>query len=197
MKLTLAQLKQAVIGATDAEAAKFLEPMNETLAKYNINTPLRVAHFLAQLGHESCGFDAVREYASGAAYEGRKALGNVVAGDGVKYKGRGLIQITGRTNYGAVGKAFGVDFLANPALLESPKYAVLSAGWFWNDRGLNALADANKFDTITRRINGGINGYDDRLKRFVKACAALGILTTGEPHERMYAASAQNPTKSV
>ncbi|SHL26326.1 glycoside hydrolase family 19 protein [Hymenobacter psychrotolerans] len=175
MQLTKQLLMAALVGTTAAEADKFLGPINQTLAAYHINTPLRVAHFLAQIGHESCGLDAVREYASGVAYEGRKDLGNVVKGDGVKFRGRGLIQITGRANYYALSKAFNVDFIANPLLLESPTYAALSAGWYWNSRSLNAMADGNFFDTITKRINGGTNGYADRLNRFLVAAKALGI----------------------
>jgi putative chitinase len=175
MQLTKLQLIQSVAGCTAAEADRFVGPINQTLQRYHINTPLRVAHFLAQIGHESCGLDAVREYASGAAYEGRADLGNVKPGDGVRFKGRGLIQITGRANYFALGKAFGVDFVADPLLLEQPVYAALSAGWYWNSRNLNELADGNFFKTITKRINGGTNGYADREARFLRAAKALGI----------------------
>jgi putative chitinase len=175
MQLTKLQLLAALVGATAAEADKFLKPLNATLERYQINTPLRVAHFLAQIGHESCGLDAVREYASGAAYEGRKDLGNTQKGDGVRFRGRGLIQITGRANYFALSRAFQVDFVANPLLLEQPMYAALSAGWYWNSRSLNAMADGNFFDTITKRINGGTNGYADRMNRFLVAAKALGI----------------------
>lgn len=186
MKLTATQLQAAVIGCTAAEAAKFLGPINDTLGLYKIgDTPLRVAHFLAQIGHESGGFNAVREIASGAAYEGRKALGNTQPGDGVKFKGRGVIQITGRTNYTALGKAFGLDLLSNPALLETPEYAVKSAGWYWASRNINAIADLDTgawgpndkavFVRITKAINGGVNGIADREARFIHARQALGF----------------------
>lgn len=175
MQLTKTLLMAAVTGCSSAEADKYLGPINATLARYNINTALRVAHFLAQIGHESCGLDAAREYASGAAYEGRKDLGNTQAGDGVRFRGRGLIQITGRTNYAALGKAFGVDLCANPLLLEAPQFAALSAGWYWNSRNLNLLADKNHFISITRSINGGTNGIQDREARFLVAARALGI----------------------
>ena len=175
MQLTKQQLMAALTGCTSAEADKFLGAINTTLAVFKIDSPLRVAHFLAQIGHESCGLDAVREYASGAAYEGRKDLGNVYKGDGVKFRGRGLIQITGRANYFALSKAFRVDFVANPLLLEHPIHAAMSAGWYWNSRNLNELADGNFFDTITKRINGGTNGYADRMNRFLVAAKALGI----------------------
>ncbi|MBG8553076.1 glycoside hydrolase family 19 protein [Hymenobacter guriensis] len=175
MQLTRPQLLEAVAGCSAAEATTFIGPINKTLARYKISTPLRVAHFLAQIGHESCGLDAVREYASGAAYEGRLDLGNVHPGDGVRFRGRGLIQITGRANYYALSRAFGVDFVADPVKLEQPLYAALSAGWYWNSRNLNELADGNFFRTITKRINGGTNGYADREARFLRAAKALGV----------------------
>lgn len=142
----------------------FLEPLQRTLEKYQINTPKRIACFLAQIAHESGSLRYVKELASGEAYEGRKDLGNIYVGDGVKFKGRGLIQITGRANYEALGKYLGVDLIAKPELLEQPLYAALSAGWFWDKRKLNALADIMNFEKITRLINGGLNGYEDRLK---------------------------------
>ncbi|WP_218779884.1 glycoside hydrolase family 19 protein [Hymenobacter crusticola] len=165
----------ALVGTTAAEADLFLGPINTTLEKYQINTPQRAAHFLAQIGHESAGLDYVREIASGAAYEGRTDLGNTQKGDGVRFRGRGLIQITGRANYYALSRAFGVDFVANPLLLEQPLYAALSAGWYWNSRSLNEMADGNFFLTITKRINGGRNGYADREARFLRAAKALGV----------------------
>lgn len=184
MQLNLLQLRDAACSATP-NAEKFLAPFNETLAKYAINTPLRIAHFLAQVGHESVGLAAVREFDSGAAYEGRKDLGNCQEGDGVRFKGRGLIQITGRSNYAALGKAFGIDLLLTPSLLEAPKYAALSAGWYWSTRNLNALADKDSghwnpadkevFTRITRIVNGGINGIADREARYKSARRALGI----------------------
>ena len=175
MTLTKQLLIAAVTGATAAEADRFLGPITETLERYGITTPLRMAHFLAQIGHESCGLDYSREIASGAAYEGRRDLGNTQKGDGTRFRGRGLIQITGRTNYAALSRAFGVDFVANPLLLEQPRYAALSAGWFWASRNLNAQADANHFKAITHAINGGENGIQDRQARFLRAAQALGI----------------------
>ena len=144
----------------------------EGLNCYEINTPLRENHFIAQVAHESGEFRYLKEIASGKAYEGRKDLGNLYKGDGMRYKGRGLIQITGRSNYRELSKSFGVDFVLHPELLETPQYAVLSACWFWKSRGLNRLADVNDFLRITRRINGGTNGiqhrqiYLDRANQF-------------------------------
>jgi putative chitinase len=170
---------------------EWVEPLNETFAKYEINTPKRQACFLGQCMHESSGFKFLKEnlnysakglvatwpsrfpnieYASeyerkperiaNKVYSGR--MGNTEEGDGAKYIGRGLIQLTGKDNYKAVTEALGVDLLANPHLLEEPRYAALSAGWYWNKKGLNATADANDIETMTKRINGGSIGIADR-----------------------------------
>jgi putative chitinase len=152
---------------------------------------MRQLCFLAQVGHESGGLFYTEELASGKAYEGRKDLGNTQKGDGVKFKGRGLIQITGRANYTKLGKFLGIDLPGNPTLLGGKNVTVctaeqltnsaLSAGWFWNSRNLNTLADKmniqkdihdtanmNQFIAITKKINGGTNGLQDRLQRYVK-----------------------------
>ena len=141
-----------------------------------ITTPLRVCHFMAQLAHESAGFRATTEYASGAAYEGRKDLGNVKPGDGVRYKGRGLIQVTGRANYHALTiwiaqhyPSFSRDFVRKPEMVAAFPYAILSACWYWSARGLNADADRNNLRSITRKINGGYNGLADRRDWFARA----------------------------
>lgn len=181
--VTIEQLK-AICPNLPKNADVFIPYLAEVATKYNINTKARIAAYIAQIAHESGQFRYVREIASGKAYEGRKDLGNVIQGDGVKYKGRGLIQITGRANYKLVGKALGIDFENNPQLLETPRYAVLSSGWFWDNRGLNKFADlpdtwrsATKkytpFQYITYRINGGQNGYADRLKYYNKALQVL------------------------
>jgi len=133
----------------------------------------REAMFIAQLCHESGGFRYVEELASGKAYEGRKDLGNTEEGDGIRFKGRGLIQITGRENYRACGDALGVDLLSDPSSLEHPDLACRSAAWFWHKRGLNELADKGDFRTITKRINGGLNGWADRLAFYEKAQEVL------------------------
>lgn len=186
--MTLGQIKEATLSST-VNATKFFSCIEAACSKFDISTPARQLCFLAQVGHESGGLFYTEELASGAAYEGRKILGNTQPGDGIRFKGRGLIQITGRANYKAVGDALGINFIANPALLggknvdkcSAPqlKNAALSAGWFWNSRRLNALADlinitkpidngtnlAN-FILITKKINGGINGLNDRLNRY-------------------------------
>jgi putative chitinase len=170
---------------------KWFEPLQETFEKYQINTPQRQACFIGQCMHESGGFkhlkenlnysakalmatwpsrfpdaDTAEKYArqpemiANKVYGGR--MGNTEDGDGAKFIGRGLIQLTGKDNYTAFGEAIGEDLVANPQLVEQPRYAALSAGWFWNKRGLNALADAMDIETLTKRINGGSIGIDDR-----------------------------------
>lgn len=172
MQLTLTQLLK-IMPLARARAAVFIEPLNAAMAEFGIATLARQASFIAQLAHESGQLLYVRELASGAAYEGRKDLGNVQAGDGVRFRGRGLIQVTGRSNYAACGKALGLDLLAQPALLEQTVNACRSAGWFWQSHGLNALADAGDQVAVTRRINGGANGMAERLAYFKVAQRVL------------------------
>lgn len=150
-----------------------IEHLPETLEKYEINTRLRIAHFLAQLAHESDHFRTYEEYASGQAYEGRRDLGNVKRGDGRRYKGRGPIQITGRYNYRKYGKLLDVDLENNPELAATPRIGTLIAGEYWHQNNLNALADRDNGKQITRRINGGYNGLKDRLKKIEQAKLAL------------------------
>lgn len=183
--------------------AKWLEPLNMTFAKYDINTPVRQAFFMGQCMHESANFKAVEEnlnYSANAlmrtwpsrfpdldtankyannpekiankVYAGR--LGNTADGDGFKYRGRGIIQLTGKEAYDNCGKAIGLDLINQPQLLAAPNNAVMSAGWFWNKKGLNALADAQDFETMTKRINGGLLGLDDRRTKIAKALSILG-----------------------
>jgi predicted chitinase len=118
------------------------------------------------------------EIANGQAYEGRQDLGNVQPGDGQRFKGRGLIQLTGRANYADYGRAIGreAELLDKPALVaEDAELCVDVAGWFWSKNQLNALADADDLSTLTRRINGGLNGLDDRRRLPGRAKALLGI----------------------
>jgi putative chitinase len=154
-------------------AVRWIEPLTKAMQRYQINTVARQAAFLAQIGHESGRLFYVREIASGAAYEGRKDLGNTAPGDGRKYKGRGLIQITGRNNYTLCGNALGLDLVTNPELLEVPHNAAMSAAWFWFNNKLNDLADKGDFKKITRRINGGYNGLADRISLHASALKAL------------------------
>jgi putative chitinase len=141
------------------------------LPQYEVNTPLRISHFLAQVGHESLSLTYTEELASGAAYENRQDLGNNQKGDGVRFKGRGFIQLTGRQNYSDYSDYSGLDLLqkGNEQLISiNPQYALDVSLWFWKNRKLNNLADQDDLRTITRRVNGGYNGINDRedyLKR--------------------------------
>ena len=151
----------------------FADALPGLVDEFDLNTVMRQAHFLAQTAHESDGFNAVTEYASGRAYEGRKDLGNTRAGDGPRYKGRGLIQLTGRANYRKFGAALGVDLENEPELAADFPYAARTAGLYWKLHGLNRLADANDIRGITRAINGGYNGLEDRTQRLALALHAL------------------------
>lgn len=169
MTISIEQLKKIYTEAPVARLEKFIVPLNQTLEKYEINTPQRQRMFLAQIGHESGQLQWVQELASGKAYEGRRDLGNTQIGDGVRYKGRGLIQITGRKNYALCALGLDLPLLENPELLEQPTYAALSAGWYWYNNNLNSLCDLGLFKELTKRINGGYNGYADRYKLYQRA----------------------------
>ncbi|OEZ50364.1 chitinase class I [Janthinobacterium sp. MP5059B] len=170
--VTLVQLL-AIMPLARTRAVAFLAPLNAAMVEFGITTPARQASFLSQVGHESGSLRYVRELASGEAYEGRVDLGNTKRGDGVRFRGRGLLQVTGRANYAACGKALGLDLLAQPELLEQTVNACRSAGWFWQTRGLNALADAGDQERVTRRINGGVNGLAERLALYREARKVL------------------------
>lgn len=176
MSITQQQLLQVLPNAGPV-AGVFVPLLNAAMGHYQIVGTKRVAAFIAQIGHESGQLKYVKEIwgptAAQAKYEGRKDLGNTVAGDGSKYRGRGLIQITGRANYMACGEALGIDLIKQPELLEKPQHACMSAAWFWTTKGLNTLADADQFDRITRRINGGQNGAADRQALYARALKVL------------------------
>ena len=180
--MTLTQLQQ-VFPRARSLAGVFISSLNLAMLNRQINTPQRAAAFLAQIGHESGELHYVRELGSDQ-YLSKYDTGSLAArlgntpeadGDGQKYRGRGLIQITGRRNYLACSQAlFGDDrLLLQPQLLEQPQWACESAAWFWQSNGLNELADKGQFTTITRRINGGLNGLDDRLQLWARAKAVL------------------------
>ena len=137
----------------------FVKNFNRYNGAYGINTKLRAAHFIAQAAHESAHFRTLEEYATGRAYEGRQDLGNVTPGDGVKYKGRGIFQLTGRHNYKKFG---GILLLNNPELASAPRLSVLTAMEYWGSHSLNDLADIDDVNAVTKRINGGYNGLEDR-----------------------------------
>jgi putative chitinase len=182
---------------------EWLGPLNATFAKYDITTPIRQASFIGQCAYESNNFTKLEEnlnyrpetlmkiwpsrfpdlstamkYAhqpqllANKVYAGR--LGNNQENDGWNFHGRGLIQLTGRENYDNCGKAISVDLINQPSLLADPNYAAISAGWFWNKKGLNALADAGDYETMTKRINGGLIGLDDRKAKIAKVISVLG-----------------------
>ncbi len=147
---------------------KLVDSLNQVFTLYKINTTLRQNHFLAQVIHESGAFRYKEEIASGKAYEGRKDLGNINIGDGIKYKGRGVIQITGKSNYEQASRDFKVDFVKNPELAAEFPYCTLIAGWYWDKKNLNMFADNDDILTITKRINGGTNGLASRKQWLVK-----------------------------
>jgi len=182
MDLTDQQLLKIFPNAR-SQAGVFVSALNSAMANHRIDTPKRVAAFLAQIGHESGQLQYVRELGNNqylSKYDtGTLALrlGNTpeADGDGQKYRGRGLIQITGRANYRQCSLGlFGDErLLSLPELLEQPQWAAESAAWFWEKSGLNELADRDQFTTITRRINGGLNGLQDRLEIWARARAVL------------------------
>jgi putative chitinase len=164
------------LGIKSTLVERYIVYLNETLEKYSINTSLRVSNFLAQIFHESGNFHYTQELASGRAYEGRLDLGNDLKGEGVKYLGRGLIQLTGDYTYKRYGSYVKYDFNKNPKDLASPKYACDSAGWFWEvfkkdkfGNNLNSFSDKNDFIKITYFVNGGFNGFHDRLQNYSEA----------------------------
>ncbi|AYF48995.1 glycoside hydrolase family 19 protein [Pseudomonas fluorescens] len=168
MSITEQQLLQI-----PTNAGVFVPVLNAVMGKYGIVDKLRIAAFGAQFGHESGHLCYVREIwgptAQQAGYEGRAYLGNTVKGDGPKYRGRGLIQITGRASDMECGEALGLDLVNQPTLLEQPQHAAMSAAWFCSTRGLNTLAYQGQFVKITRRINAGLTGQDDRQALYEKA----------------------------
>ncbi|MBO5407480.1 MAG: glycoside hydrolase family 19 protein [Bacteroidales bacterium] len=173
-RLTKHKLSDAY-GVTYTQVKPYVEWLNMYCQEYEIDTPLRMAAFLAQIGYESGRMRYVEEIASGKKYEGRKDLGNTQKGDGMRFKGRGLIQITGRANYTELSNDVGINFVSQPLLLSLPEYAVMSACWFWDKRKLNKYADAGEFKEITRRINGGYNGLEDREKLYHNCKRMLNI----------------------
>lgn len=167
----------AATGARIDRATAWLPYITEAMGAFEIDTPLRQAMFLAQIGHESGGLKYATEIwgptDAQKRYEGRKDLGNTQPGDGSKYRGRGLIQVTGRANYTAVSTALLTDFVSQPELLATHEHAAMSAAWFWQSRGLNADADAGDIVHATRIINGGTNGLEERKRLYQAALKAL------------------------
>lgn len=173
------EMLAAATGARLERAAEFLPHIEAAMAEFGIDTPARQAAFLAQIGHESGGLRWLTELwgptPAQQRYEGRADLGNIIVGDGFRYRGRGLIQITGCANYQRLGAALGVNLEDEPDQLAEPVLAARSAAWFWHTHRLNALADAGDFAAITRKINGGLNGLADRVARWEAGKAALDV----------------------
>ena len=195
------QLAQA-LHMTPAKAEEWIDAINTTFETFDISTPEQQASFLGQCAHESNNFTALVENLNYKAeslckvwpkrfptleaaqpyhrnpeaianhvYAGRMGNGDEASGDGFAYRGRGLIQLTGRANYRACGEALGVDLEGNPDWVSSPMYAALSAGWFWSTHGLNDIAE--NIVAVTKKINGGTLGLDDRVAKTQRALEAL------------------------
>ncbi len=173
------EILAACTGARIDRARIFAGFVSDAMKEFGIDTPQRQAAFLAQVGHESGGLHFLTELwgptPAQNGYEGRVDLGNTHLGDGYKYRGRGLIQVTGRANYARMGHALGLDLEDSPDMLATPKLAARSAGCFWQAHGLNIYADTSEFEKLTRRINGGLNGIDDRRALWGAAKNALKI----------------------
>ncbi len=167
-----AKLKGTMIASTDADISKYAAALAAQMNQREISTPLRQVHFLAQVGHESGQLRYSREIAGGAEYEGREDLGNTQPGDGPRFKGRGLIQLTGRANYQRYGEAIGKNLLTNDQwelVADDPNLAVDVACWYWQTHKLNQYADQDDITTITRKINGGLNGFEQRKALLARA----------------------------
>jgi putative chitinase len=200
-----ASIVAAACGATVLRSAQWVAPLQSTCDRYSINTPLRVAAFLANVGVESARLTAVVENLNYSAtgllttfpkyfnavqaaqyehqpqrianrvYANRYGNGDEASGDGFRFRGRALLQITFRDNYASCGKAIALPLDSHPELLEQPCNAALAAGWFWDSRDLNKLADAGRLDGITRAINGGLAGYSERLALYGAGKKSLSL----------------------
>lgn len=175
--ITLAQL-QSIMPNAGSRAQVFYKPLIEAMARYNIDTKLEYAAFLATVAEESGELRWVKEIwgptAAQKKYEGRKDLGNTQAGDGKKFCGRGLIQVTGRSNYTSVGKALKLDLVNKPELLEQPKHAADSAAYFWWAHELDDEAARRDFRRVTKVVNGGYTNWERREAYYERACKVLG-----------------------
>jgi putative chitinase len=202
MKLTLDQLKKAIPACKNH--AQWLEPLNDVFEKFEINTSLRVAHFLAQITHESMDLNTLQENLNYSAkglqttfkkyfanfeyakqferkpelianyvYGNRLGNGDIKTGDGYKYRGRGILQITGKSNYVTMSKDLGFDGTAFPDKLLEPQYAALTAGVFWRNNSINKLADKDDVVAVTKKVNGGTIGLDDRKARLERIKLAI------------------------
>lgn len=168
--ITVDELKQ-IAPKCRMDYADLANALSYWLPKYDIDTEERVDQFLAQALHETCGFIYIRELGGWnyfKKYDGRKDLGNIKPGDGYRFRGRGIFQLTGRYNYTTIGLKIGVDLVNHPEQAELPWISVHIACLYWQEKGCNALADAGDIRAITRKINGGLNGFQDRLNYLKK-----------------------------
>lgn len=160
---------RGVKAAAQADIIDQISPVFQTIVvAYHVTTRLRIAHFLAQILHESAGLRTTEEFASGAAYEGRLVLGNTQPGDGRRFKGRGLLQLTGRANYKRLGLLLDIDLVANPERAAEPELSLIIACEYWKQHKINAHADQDDLHSVTRIINGGLNGLADRRRHLLK-----------------------------
>ncbi|TSC89221.1 MAG: lytic enzyme [Parcubacteria group bacterium Gr01-1014_3] len=203
--ITAEQLGKILPTLAESKCNEYLPHLLKVLTEFEINTPIRIAAFIAQTSHESAGYSAFLEnlnysaqalvntwpsrftsesasvYAKQAekianhVYSNRLGNGDEASGDGWRYRGRGVIQTTGRSNYKACGIGLGIDLIAFPELLEQPLDAFRSAGWYWNNRNCNIIADSGDFVRLTKAINGGLTGLDDRKANYARAKSALGV----------------------
>jgi putative chitinase len=177
---TMREVAPKFTGAPAASQAKIIAEagavLAATLERYDLTSRLRIAHFLGQTCHESAGYRTTQEFSSGRAYEGRTDLGNTQKGDGPRYKGRGLLQLTGRANYADYGKALGVDLVNNPTLAAQPALSLKIACEYWKRRNINADCDRDDVQAVTRKVNGGLNGLSDRIALTEKAKTAVARL---------------------
>src|SRR6185503_1722479 len=178
-KVTLHQLHEIMPHLPRSRPILYIDPLNRAMHEFHITKYLRKAAFLAQIAEESVELLYFQEIASGWEYDithNRRlalALGNTHVGDGPRYKGRGPIQLTGRSNYITAGRALGLNLLSHPNMAAQPNVGFRVAGWYWVGHGLNGLADAKNFREITRRINGGYNGYSVRVMYYQRALHVL------------------------
>lgn len=177
MKISESEIRRIMGSAPNNRVVEFVESFNKYAETFGINTPLRAAHYIAQVAHETGELKWTQELSSGAQYEGRKDLGNTQKGDGKRFKGRGYLQLTGRANYQKYANSgyCNGDLMSHPEWLAKQPGCQKSAMWFWMTRGLNELADFDKAEAITKRINGGTNGLAQRLYYLRKAKSILNI----------------------
>lgn len=172
LAVTRERLLRLAPSANAAIVAGIAARFDELADDHDITTPRRICHFLAQAAHETDGFRTLEEYGGPAyfiRYEGRRDLGNIQAGDGIRYHGRGIFQLTGRANYRRLGQLLGIDLEAEPERAKAPETSLRVAFAYWSERAINAAADADDVERVTKLINGGRNGLAERKRYLEKA----------------------------